>query len=246
MIASFSHRFIFIKTRKTGGTSAEIVMGSWCSPSDIVTPVSGEDEVARLAFGGRPRNFGATAWDGPLFRAATLLKFPSLMDRLHRHRVGAWRFYNHMPAHAIRAALPELWEQAYRFTIERDPFEKVVSLAWFRMRHNPAPTAKAFSAQVDRILASRDYVNFPLYSIDGKIAVHEVIPYDRLREGLSAIAARFACPMPADLPLAKSRYRRDRRAAVELLNDRQRQQVMSDARIEFDLLGHPLHVRAKP
>ena len=38
MIASFSCRFIFLKTRKTAGTSVELALSPACGPEDIVTP----------------------------------------------------------------------------------------------------------------------------------------------------------------------------------------------------------------
>lgn len=39
MIISHQHRFIFIKTVKTAGTSIEIFLSQQCGPSDVVTPI---------------------------------------------------------------------------------------------------------------------------------------------------------------------------------------------------------------
>lgn len=38
-IISFEHRFIFIKTMKTGGTSLEVHLAARCGPNDIVTKI---------------------------------------------------------------------------------------------------------------------------------------------------------------------------------------------------------------
>ena len=43
MIASHQHRFIFLKTRKTAGTSVEIALSKVCGPDDIITEISPED-----------------------------------------------------------------------------------------------------------------------------------------------------------------------------------------------------------
>jgi len=51
MIASFSRRFVFLKTRKTAGTSVELALSSACGPEDIVTPISLEDEHLRVRDG---------------------------------------------------------------------------------------------------------------------------------------------------------------------------------------------------
>ena len=88
MIASFSNNFIFLKTRKVGGTSLEIVLSSWCSGDDVCTALPPADERIRARFGGQKRN--NLAPDGSV------------------------RFYNHLPAEDIRRELPELWDRAYQ------------------------------------------------------------------------------------------------------------------------------------
>ena len=52
MIASHAHRFVFVKTRKTAGTSLEIALSRHCGPADIVTRISPKDEELRTASGG--------------------------------------------------------------------------------------------------------------------------------------------------------------------------------------------------
>jgi hypothetical protein len=74
MIVSHRHRFIFLKTRKTAGTSVETWLSQHCGEEDIVTPFGVEEP------GHRPRNaegcynhmpaaeirarVGARAWGG--------------------------------------------------------------------------------------------------------------------------------------------------------------------------------------
>jgi hypothetical protein len=50
MIVSHKHRFIFVKTRKTAGTSIEVFLSSICGDDDIVTPIEPHVEPHR------PRN----------------------------------------------------------------------------------------------------------------------------------------------------------------------------------------------
>lgn len=51
MILSFAHRFLFIKTIKTAGSSVEVVLSQLCDENDVVTPLSPPEA------GHRPRNF---------------------------------------------------------------------------------------------------------------------------------------------------------------------------------------------
>jgi len=54
MIISHKYKFIFIKTRKTAGTSIEAYFSQFCGDNDIVTPLSNPDQVKSH----KPRNSG--------------------------------------------------------------------------------------------------------------------------------------------------------------------------------------------
>jgi hypothetical protein len=56
MIVSHKHRFIFLKTKKTAGTSIELALSALCGRDDIITPLAQpEDEPLRL--GHAPQNW---------------------------------------------------------------------------------------------------------------------------------------------------------------------------------------------
>ena len=57
MIICHTHKFIFLKTRKTGGTSVEIALSGCCDETDIITPVTPRDEYLRLQVGRPCQNF---------------------------------------------------------------------------------------------------------------------------------------------------------------------------------------------
>lgn len=50
MIISHKHRFFFVKTRKTVGTSLEIALSKICGQDDVITPISKVDEIARKQY----------------------------------------------------------------------------------------------------------------------------------------------------------------------------------------------------
>ncbi len=51
MIVSHKHRFIFLKTNKTAGTSVEIALSKFCGPDDVIPPLIPEDEAKRAELG---------------------------------------------------------------------------------------------------------------------------------------------------------------------------------------------------
>src|SRR5690606_5533488 len=108
MIASFTHDFIFIKTRKTAGTSVEIVLSAWCSGRDICTPISADDEILRRRYGGAPRNFHRNAAAEAIYRWAVETQNAKIIAWTYERIGKGLAFHNHMPAAAVRAALPDL------------------------------------------------------------------------------------------------------------------------------------------
>ena len=44
MIVSHKNRFIFLKTRKTAGSSIEIALSKHCGPEDIITKIAPSEE----------------------------------------------------------------------------------------------------------------------------------------------------------------------------------------------------------
>lgn len=96
MIVSHAKKFIFVKTRKTSGTSMEVSLSQVCGPDDIITPISFEDELVRLDMGGTlPQNYAGLGEQ----RYRDMIKARK-MKFLRARRRG--KFFNHMPAVSIR------------------------------------------------------------------------------------------------------------------------------------------------
>jgi hypothetical protein len=51
MIVSHEHKFIFLKTKKTAGTSIELALSELCGTDDVIAPLTEIDEARRA--GGR-------------------------------------------------------------------------------------------------------------------------------------------------------------------------------------------------
>jgi len=126
MIVCHDHRFIFIKTRKTAGTALEIALSSLCGPSAIITPISKTDEDLRRRYGFRGQQNFAKPW----YRYS----FLEVQKYLKNGRP-AGDFTNHMSAQAARALLPrQVWDGYLKFTIVRDPWDRLVSEYFWQTR----------------------------------------------------------------------------------------------------------------
>ena len=197
MILSHSHQFIFLKTRKTGGTSFEIALSKYAGPEDVVTPIAPADEKIRAALGhAGPRNYLLEA--GP---AAAGAKHPP-----------AFRFHNHMEAAEIRARLPRpVFDSYVKVAITRNPFDYVVSwYFWERARHAPT-SAEDFrawlkyhyvrQAEIEAAYRQRLHTNPGVFAsnrlithVNGRSVVDLMIRYENFQADIVAFAARVGLP----------------------------------------------------
>ena len=179
MIVSHEHGFVFMKTRKTAGTSVEIALSRVCGPDDVITPIVEDDEALRRAAGGRgPQHFEAP----PLERKA----------------------FNHMPVSMVRRMLGrKKFESYFSFAIERNPWDAVVSLYHWKYRSSePGDFAEYVASEAVETFATK---NQRIYRLDGRVAVDRVLRYESLAEELAdgLVGAR-----PARLPRPAARQGR--------------------------------------
>jgi hypothetical protein len=238
MIASFTNSFIFIKTRKTAGTSVEIVLSPWCSGPDILTPVDPEDELIRVAYGGLPRNFRGPKDQRAAYIRAVRRRDAGEISRLFvqmRRTLRAKGFYGHMPAERVRARLPDLWEEAFKFTIERHPYEKVVSRAywWTRSHDDKRPIAEI----IEDVIDAKNLSDKHLYAEGDRVIVDQVFHFDVLWDRIAELAQSLGKSLPDQLPWAKAYTRADRRSAREILSTSQRRKIAERCAFEFELMG---------
>lgn len=191
MIVLHSAKLIFVRTRKTAGTSVEIALSRHAGPGDIVTSLSPRDEALRSVHGGKPpQNHlvpGRTPGDIPVP--------PGPGEHV--------RWYNHMPADLIRDQLGPLWDSYLTVCLERSPYEKTVSLYYHRYRTEPRPPIGQFIDSGE----FRDAVNWPLYtSPGGEVLVDVIVRHEDLQPQLDAVCERVGLP-GLELPRAKSQFR---------------------------------------
>jgi hypothetical protein len=176
MIISHKHKFIFIKTKKTAGTSIEAALSELCGPQDVITPFREESEQDRKGL--RPQNFRI---EHPLKPKRPLLR--KLLMRPERYYHESVGFYEHMPAWRVREYLGEdVWSSYFKFAFDRNPWDRQVSWYLYKTKSKRArPSFEQFMTN-----RARAYVdNYELYTIDGALAVDFVGRYERLEQDLN-------------------------------------------------------------
>jgi hypothetical protein len=135
----------------------------------------------------------------------------------------------------------EFWNESFKFSCERHPYEKAVSLAhfnWLRGENRGKSRDVEFNEYLDRTVRQGSYRGFDHYSIGGKVAVDDFIRFETLIEDLRRIGEYLGISVPAELPQKKVGKRKDQRPAQEVLSNEQRQIVYNHCREEFELFGY--------
>ena len=228
MIISHQYKFIFLKTNKTAGTSIEIALSGVCGDDDIISPISPEDEKNRSKLGHRgPQHHLAKSREYGIVDAAKLL----LKGRKKN------RFYNHMPASEVKALIPDdTWNDYYKFCFERNPWDRVISLYYWRCKTEPRPSIAQFidSGALKRLKRK----GLELYSIDGQIAVDKVCRFENIAAELESIRTRLGIIGKLELPHAKSRFRKDKRSYRDILDAEQQARIADMFSDEIKLMGY--------
>lgn len=226
MIVSHRHKFIFLKTYKTAGSSMEVLLSRYCGPDDIVTPLMPQDEELRPDHG--PRNYKWPWWKWPLRGKIKSLKGGNPGVR--------WTgYYAHMPARPMRRYLgADIWSRYFKFSIERNPWDRQVSIYFWRTRElAERPSFEDYMRSRDNRVRLR---NFDIYSLNGRIATDDMILFHDMRSGLERIFGRLGLEMPDDIPGAKTGVRTERDYR-KYYNDETRQMVADWYRREIDAFG---------
>lgn len=229
MILSHKNKFVFIKTRKVSGTSMEISLSQFCGKDDIITPITYEDEIVRLDLGGvLPQNYGGR--NEEKFREMIRQRRQDNPKVKHKGR-----FYNHIPAVDVRKRVgSEIWNDYFTFSMERHPYDKVVSNVYYQARRKKNWD---FEKELKRVLKKGLYVSYPVYS-DGETPIVDfIVNYERLHEDLRVLSDKLGFDVAEHYPKTKHQYRPDRRPGRELLSDEAKEIIYSRCKVKFDTLG---------
>lgn len=209
MIVSHEHKFIFVKTRKTAGTSVEVFLEPLCGEQDVVTPVSPAYQDAETATH-RPRNYEG--------------------------------FRNHAPASVIRDLVgDDAWNGYYRFSIERNPWDKMVSMYWWRKFQYRIEDGFAEFCRIAVRSPNNVYTcpsDYHFYTIDGELCVDRVIQFESLLDDFSSVCEHLGLGSVDALPRAKGKIRKAKRHYSVYYDDELRDLVAERFRNEIDLFGY--------
>lgn len=192
MLINHKYKFIFLKTRKTAGTSIEIALSRFCEKKDTITEIVSENAQTKEKYG----YLGERNYYLPLGHCTKkdILKIP-----LH----GWPKFSEHSTASYVRDRIDrDIWNSYFKFSFERNPFDRFLSQYHWNTRTNKRDIYEyADNAEPYRLS------NWEVYTIRDKLAVDFVGKYENLESDLDEIRQRLSLPDPIVLPETKTGLR---------------------------------------
>lgn len=191
MLVSHKHCFVFLKTIKTASTSTELYFQPACMPQSTDASDANVRHGQKHALVSETGIVGAR---GP--RAATEI------------------FYSHMPPKKIIQELGQAtWDDYFRFANVRNPWDKVVSLFFFKTEWRGADgSVPETRALIEGIEAFVDGYRRPLveaFLSPGSPNISDVIRYEQLVDDVMRIADIVGFAGGPELPRLKVNTRPD-------------------------------------
>ena len=227
MIVSHKHKFIFIKTRKTAGTSVECALSAICGHDDILTDLHSFEQhrVGDL----RAQNY---RYMPPLFSR----EWPNLISRFLRHGKAPFDYFNHINAWRVEKRMSKtIWNNYFKFAFDRNPWDREMSS--YSHRLSQCRARKSFAEHVHDL--PKDKIrNFETYSIHGKVAMDFVGKYENLAADLQKVMDEVGIKDEVAIPITRSEHRKDRRPYRELYTPEMRDIIARVYPQEIELLGY--------
>ncbi len=192
MIISHKHKFIFLKTRKTASSSLEMALSKICGQDDIISLMFEDDEKKKIELGlpSMQNTLVPFKYYNDIDKARLLLKWKRQ------------QFYDHSTAKDVKEYVSsEVWNTYFKFAFDRNPFDKMVSLYYWRGGDKKYKSINAFlkSGVLESIRS------FDLYSIHGIVAVDKLYKFEEMDAALSDISKQLNLSEPLQLPQYKAK-----------------------------------------
>ena len=239
-LVSHRHEFVFLKTRKTGGSSFEMLLEPFCAPPghEVVHHTKGRVSADGI--------IGVRAPASHIARLRSTGELPTTDVRNKRGETIAVEWRSHMPARKVRQGIGvHAWRQYLRVTAVRNPFTRAISLFFFKMSRRMIPSVPLNTTELRE--AFRGFVSsgsfetdYQITHIDDTWVCHEVLRLEHRDRDILRLAARLGISLdPSALPHVKNlRPDREGLPVRDLFDDRSTESVRERCRWMFDEVGY--------
>jgi hypothetical protein len=214
MIVSHKYRFIFLRTEKTASSSLTMALQNVLQDDDLQSSMR------------RP----AWAKYSPIHHGALKRNFPQWFG-LHTHAT----------AKQARDVLGrKIFDSYYKFAVERNPWDRQVSLYAHRKWKNGKPAEHFDRDMQSFIYRNTEYTklnNWSIYAIGKDIVADKVLRYESLSQDIDELVKTLGIPGPGEMPRLR-KYTADRAHYSSYYSDATRDLVARWYPKEIEALGY--------
>ena len=189
VMVSHKHKFIFLKTYKTAGTSIEMYLEPFCAPPGRVVSEATAALVTEYGVVGQ--------------------RLQSGQQTAQPRKSAGFSWHNHNSAKAVKRELGnEIWRGYTKLTTVRNPFDRMVSSYHWRNRKEDISDARPFEETKALfrayVLSEKTPDDAPIVHIKERFIIDDAVRYESIMEDLTRLAAKLGFdPAITALPLTK-------------------------------------------
>jgi hypothetical protein len=188
MLCSHTKKFIYLKTRRTAGTSVEIFFERFCAPPEQLSGATATKQIIS---------------EKGIVGARGILPIEP-------------EFYSHMPASEVRTKLgSEIFDAYFKFCTMRNPFDKIVSHFWWDMdtRKGPDFSGEPF-AKIKRrfeefvVKRSGGFNDRKSFMVDEQPVMDAFVRYEHLSDDIDRVCKALGIDSSINLGRYRSGFRK--------------------------------------
>lgn len=257
MIISHKHKFIFMHSRKCAGSSMEVMLNKYLGPHDI--QIGSWPETIQA--GGKMNKraikdafFSPVSWSPSLRQlAASIVKGKKTdISRVANSAIKK-KYSRHLgvnsscpPAELVMDFDTVAWEDYFKFSFTRNPFDFEVSDYFWRTKglKKRVEFKEFLRRKLDDGLHDPEGIvpfpttNWPIYTIKDDVSVDYIGRFEDLENEVRKIGERIGLPLDINaVPKAKSTFRKAV-SAQDLYDEETKEMVSLLHKKEFDMFGY--------
>ena len=171
MIISHKYKFIFIKTRKTAGTTIEYNLSKYLGKNDIICPSEQANYLSQ--------NY---------IQQTSLSKFLATLKLKNFSKKFYFKFTDYIHAIDIKKKIDKkIYQNYFKFCVEREPIDKSISF-YFMRKNSPNSNYKRKNMSWTEFVNKKRFpVDTNFYTHKNRLIIDKIIRYENLETELPLI-----------------------------------------------------------